>query len=306
MKGRTSMQYFDLVTEIFVSIDDFYTQFNQQVKEFQLPSPKKCRNRSSLMSGSEVMTILVLFHLSQHRSLKHFYLYYVKKHMQAEFPKTVSYNRFVELMSSVLLPLTIYLKACRSGKCSGISFVDSTPLRVCHNKRIGSNKVFADIAQRGKTSMGWFFGFKLHIIVNDKGEVINFAFTEANVDDRQPLISGKLLKEIWGKLFGDRGYISQNLFLTLFVDGIHLITKIRKNMKNSLMNINDKILLRKRALIETINDELKNICQIEHSRHRSVVNFVTNTIAGLIAYSFLPKKPAIKCQFQHTKQIAFC
>ena len=300
------MQYFDLATEIFVSIDDFYIQFNQQVKEFQLPSPKKGRNRSFLMSGSEVMTILVLFHLSQHRSLKHFYLYYVKKHMRAEFPKTVAYNRFVELMSSVLLPLTIYLKACRSGKCSGISFVDSTPLRVCHNKRIGSNKVFADIAQRGKTSMGWFFGFKLHIIVNDKGEIINFAFTEANGDDRQPLISGKLLKEIWGKLFGDRGYISQNLFLTLFVDGIHLITKIRKNMKNSLMNINDKILLRKRALIETINDELKNICQIEHSRHRSVVNFVSNTIAGLIAYSFLPKKPAIKCQFQQTKQIAFC
>ena len=300
------MQYFDLVTEIFVSIDDFYTHFNQQVKEFQLPSPKKRRNRSFLMSGSEVMTILVLFHLSQHRSLKHFYLFYVKKHMQAEFPQTVSYNRFVELMSSVLLPLTIYLKACRSGKCSGISFVDSTPLKVCHNKRIGSNKVFADIAQRGKTSMGWFFGFKLHIIVNDKGEIINFAFTEANADDRQPLISGKLLKEIWGKLFGDRGYISQTLFQTLFVDGIHLITKIRKNMKNSLMNINDKILLRKRALIETINDELKNICQIEHSRHRSVVNFVSNTIAGLIAYSFLPKKPAIKCQFQQTKQIAFC
>ena len=300
------MQYFDLVTEIFVSIDDFYTHFNQQVKEFQLPSPKKRRNRSFLMSGSEVMTILVLFHLSQHRSLKHFYLYYVKKHMQAEFPQTVSYNRFVELMSSVLLPLTIYLKACRSGKCSGISFVDSTPLKVCHNKRIGSNKVFADIAQRGKTSMGWFFGFKLHIIVNDKGEIINFAFTEANADDRQPLISAKLLKEICGKLFGDRGYISQTLFQTLFVDGIHLITKIRKNMKNSLMNINDKILLRKRALIETINDELKNICQIEHSRHRSVVNFVSNTIAGLIAYSFLPKKPAIKCQFQQTKQIAFC
>ena len=300
------MQYFDLVTEIFVSIDDFYIQFNQKIQEFQLPAPKKQRNRSSLMSGSEVMTILVLFHLSQHRSLKHFYLFYVKKHMQAEFPQTVSYNRFVELMSSVLLPLTIYLKACRSGKCSGISFVDSTPLRVCHNKRIASNKVFADIAQRGKTSMGWFFGFKLHIIVNDMGEVINFAFTEANADDRQPLISGKLLKEIWGKLFGDRGYISQTLFQTLFVDGIHLITKIRKNMKNSLMNINDKILLRKRALIETINDELKNICQIEHSRHRSVVNFVSNTIAGLIAYSFLPKKPAIKCQFQQTKQIAFC
>lgn len=300
------MQYFDLATEIFVSIDDFYAEFNHQLKKFQLPGEKKRRNRSFLMSGSEVMTIVVLFHLSQHKSLKHFYLYYVKKHMQAEFPKTVSYNRFVELMRSVLLPLTIYLKSCRSGKCSGISFVDSTSLRVCHNRRIGSNRVFADIAQRGKSSMGWFFGFKLHIIVNDKGEIINFALTEANVDDRQPIISGKLIKEIWGKLFGDRGYISQSLFDLLFVDGIHLITKIRKNMKNSVMNMSDKILLRKRALIETINDELKNICQIEHSRHRSAVNFLTNTIAGLVAYSFLPKKPAIKCQFVQTRQIAFC
>lgn len=300
------MQYFDLITDIFVSIDDFYIQFNQKIHEFQLPAPKKQRNRSFTMSGSEVMTILVLFHLSQHKNLKHFYLYYIQKHMQAEFPKTVSYNRFVELIRSVLLPLMIYLKTCRRGKCSGISFVDSTPLRVCHNKRISGNKVFADVARRGKTSMGWFFGFKLHMVVNDKGEIIDFAFTEANVDDRQPLISGKLLKEIWGKLFGDRGYISQSLFQTLFVDGIHLITKIRNNMKNSLMNINDKILLRKRALIETINDELKNICQIEHSRHRSVINFVTNAIAGLIAYSFLPKKPAIKCRFQNTRQIAFC
>ncbi|MCG8603651.1 IS982 family transposase, partial [bacterium] len=129
------MQYSDLATEIFVSIDDFFTQFNQQIKTVQLPEPQKRRNRSCLMSGSEVMTILVLFHLSQHKNLKHFYLFYVKKHMQAEFPKTVSYNRFVELITSVLLPLTIYLKVCRSGKCSGISFVDSTPLRVCHNKR---------------------------------------------------------------------------------------------------------------------------------------------------------------------------
>lgn len=300
------MQYFHLVTDIFVSIDDFYVQFNQQIKKLQIEAHKKQRNRSFTMSGSEVMTIVVLFHLSQHKNLKHFYLFYVKKHMQAEFPNTVSYNRFVELISSVLLPLTIYLKTCRLGKCSGISFVDSTPLRVCHNKRINNNKVFAEVAHRGKTSMGWFFGFKLHIVVNDKGEIIDFAFTEANVDDRQPLVSGKLIKEIWGKLFGDRGYISQSLFKALFVDGIHLITKIRNNMKNSLMNINDKILLRKRALIETINDELKNICQIEHSRHRSVINFVTNATAGLIAYSFLPKKPAINCRFQHSKQITFC
>lgn len=300
------MKYQNIVTDIFVSIDDFCIQFEHELRKFQLPADPKQRNRSFTMSQSEVMTILVLFHLSQHKNLKHFYLFYIKKHMQAEFPKTVSYNRFVELIRSVLLPLTIYLKTARSGKCSGISFVDSTPLRVCHNRRIHSNKVFADFAQRGKSSMGWFFGFKLHIIVNDKGEVINFALTEANVDDRQPLIAGKLLKEIWGKLFGDKGYISKTLFEMLFVDGIQLITKIRNNMKNTLMNINDKILLRKRALIETINDELKNICQIEHSRHRSVANFLCNTIAGLVAYSFLPKKPAINCQFENTKQLAFC
>ncbi len=298
------MKYIDQITEIFVSIDDFYSQFSYEIKKHQLTSVKKQRNRDSLMSPSEVMTILVLFHLSNNKNMKHFYLFYVKQHLKAEFPKTVSYNRFVELMQSVLLPLAFYMKTRCLGDCSGISFVDSTPLRVCHNRRIPSNKVFRDFAQRGKSSMGWFFGFKLHIIVNDKGELLNFAITQGNVDDREPLVAGKLLQNIWGKLFGDRGYLSKKLFETLFFDGIHLITKIRNNMKNTLMNINDKILLRKRALIETINDELKNICQIEHSRHRSLTNFFTNLISGLIAYSFLPKKPAIKCEFVKTNQLA--
>jgi hypothetical protein len=299
------MKYIDQITEIFVSIDDFYIQFSNEIKKYQLVGNKKCRNRSFLMKPSEVMTIMVLFHLSNYRNMKHFYLFYIKRYLKSEFPQTVSYNRFVELMQSVLLPLSFYLKTCRPGDCTGISFVDSTPLKVCHNRRIPSNKVFREFAQRGKSSMGWFFGFKLHIIVNEKGDILNFAITQGNVDDREPLISGKLLKDIWGKLFGDRGYLSQKLFETLFWDGIRLITKIRNNMKNTLMNINDKILLRKRALIETINDELKNICQIEHSRHRSFINFLTNLISGLVAYSFLPKKPAIKCEFVKTNQLAF-
>ena len=146
----------------------------------------------------------------------------------------------------------------------------------------------------------------MHLIVNDKGDLLNFALTQGNIDDREPLLAGKLLKDAWGKLFGDKGYISKKLFEMLFVDGIQLITKIRNNMKNTLMNIHDKILLRKRALIETIHDELKNICQIEHSRHRSFINFLTNLTAGLIAYMFLPKRPAIQCEFVHTKQLALC
>lgn len=298
------MKYINQLTEIFVSVDDFHKQFNQEVKKFQLSAGTKIRNRSFTMSVSEVMTIMIFFHLSGFRNLKHFYLFYVKKHLQSEFPKTVSYNRFVELAQTALLPLTIYLNTQKLGQCTGISFIDSTPLHVCHNKRIHCHKVFREFASRGKCSLGWFFGFKLHLVVNDKGELLNFAITQGNIDDRDPLISGRLLKNICGKLFGDKGYLSQKLFELLFINGIHLITKIRNNMKNTLMNINDKILLRKRALIETIHDELKNICQIEHSRHRSFINFLTNLISGLIAYSFLPKKPAIKCEFVKTNQLA--
>jgi hypothetical protein len=300
------MHYLAQITQIFVSIDDFYLKFNKEMEKHQLADINKKRNRAFTMSPSEVMTIIVLFHLSNFKDMKHFYLIYVKDHLKAEFPRTVSYNRFVELMQSVIFPLAIYLKTQQMGHCTGISFVDSTPLRVCHNRRIHSHKVFSGIAQRGHCSIGWFFGFKLHLIINEKGDLLNFVITLGNVDDREPLLAGKMLKNIWGKLFGDKGYLSKQLFETLFVSGIHLITKIRNNMKNTLMNVNDKILLRKRALVESVQDELKNICQIEHSRHRSFVNFLTNLLAGLTAYTFLPKKPAIKCNFEFTNQLAIC
>jgi hypothetical protein len=224
--------------------------------------------------------------------------------MIEEFPNTVSYNRFLELMQGVLLPMTIFAKTCCLGNCTGISFVDSTPIRVCKNKRISRNKVFKGIATTGKSTMGWFHGFKLHIIINDKGVLLSFAVTQANVDDREPLNNEGFLKNIFGKLFGDKGYISEKLQQLLFVDGIQLITSIRNNMKNSLMEMSDKILLRKRSIIETVNDELKNICQVEHSRHRSVANFLTNLIAGVIAYHFLPKKPSLKYETIKTNQLA--
>jgi hypothetical protein len=142
--------------------------------------------------------------------------------------------------------------------------------------------------------MGYFFGFKLHLIINDKGEILNFLLTPGNTDDREPLKDKKFLERIKGKLYADKGYVSKKLTEVLFVDGLHLITHIRNNMKNVIMEMKDKILLRKRSVIETVNDELKNICSIEHSRHRSFNNFVTNLISALIAYSFFPKKPAIK------------
>lgn len=195
-------------------------------------------------------------------------------------------------MQSNILPLTLYMKTCCLGQCTGISFIDTTPIRACKNKRIAQNKVFKDIATVG-TTMGWFYGFKLHIIVNDKGELLDFIITQANVDDRAPLKEDNFLKKIFGSLYADKGYISKELSSLLFDQGLHLATCIKNNMKNVMMTMRDKILLRKRSLIETINDQLKNIAQAEHSRHRSFGNFITNLVASLIAYSFQERKPSI-------------
>ena len=141
--------------------------------------------------------------------------------------------------------------------------------------------------------MGWFYGFKLHLVCNDRGEIIEFMLTPGNVDDRFPLKQQKFIDQLFGKIYGDKGYIGKDLFDKLFIDGIHLVTKVRKNMKKKAMDFIDRVILRKRAVIESVNDLLKNSCQIEHSRHRSFDNFIGNMVSALVAYSFLPKKPSI-------------
>lgn len=301
------MNYEAKIIEIFCSVDDFCKVFEQEIHKHRIcESNTKKRNKPCSLSDSEVITILVYFHLKHYRDLKHFYQEYVQVHLKSDFPHLVSYNRFVELMKKAFIPMVLFLKIKCLGKCTGISIIDSTPLKVCHIKREYSHKTFKELAQKGKSSTGWFFGFKLHLIVNDKGELLDFVLSPANIDDRIPLKEGNILKNIYGKLFADRGYISQTLFEQLFIDGIHLITKIRKNMKNALMDIKDKIVLRKRALIETINDQLKNICQIEHTRHRSFHNFCNNLIAGLIAYQYFPKKPAMNIEVIDKERIPAC
>jgi hypothetical protein len=209
---------------------------------------------------------------------------------RAEFPGLPSYTRCVELIPLALLPLCAYLET-RKGQPTGLQFIDSLPIRVCHNRRISSHQVFAGLAQRGKGSMGWFYGFKLHLVIHERGEVLGLTLTPGNTDDRRPV--AKLVHQLWGKLFGDRGYIGQELFEQLWTEGVQLITKLKRNMKNKLMPVLDKLLLRKRALIECVNDQWKNISQIEHTRHRSAVNGIINMLAAVVAYTFQPKKPAL-------------
>lgn len=298
----------DKITEIFCLVDDFCKDFEKAKEGRTLTEKgsKKQRNRVFKMSDSEVITIMIMFHAGSFRNLKHFYINYVQKHLSKEFPQTVSYNRFVELQQKTTMPMAIFLKTRALGQCTGVSFIDSTPLRACHIRRERSNKVFKGTAEKGQCSIGWFYGFKLHLIINDRGEILEFMLTQGNTGDREPLQNKAFHDKIFGKLFGDKGYISQSLFDYLFTNDIHLVTKIRKNMKNSLMHINDKLLLKKRALIETVNDELKNICQIEHTRHRCFTNFLTNLISGLITYHFFPKKPSINIDCFDNKALKAC
>ena len=280
----------DILT-LFFDIDEFCQFFEPLWKQHLLIENRHKRNRERSLSLSEVMTILVLFHSYGYRNLKQFYLEFVCPHLSGEFPNLVSYPRFVQFEQEALIPLAAYLQT-RRGKCTGISFVDATKLIVCENLRIPQHKQFAGIAGRGKTSTGWFYGFKLHLTINDCGELLSWFVTPGNCDDRKPV--PHLVKRLWGKLFGDKGYISNPLKLLLSEQHLELITKAKKNQKNvTALAVEDKILLRKRAIIETVLDQLKNISQIEHTRHRSFWNFLVNVISGLIAYSWREKKPSL-------------
>jgi hypothetical protein len=212
-------------------------------------------------------------------------------YLQAATPSLLSYNRFIELLPTIIMPLRAFMNS-RCGTSQGIAFIDSTPLKVCKNIRIPRHKTFVKEAGRGKSSTGWFYGFKLHLVVNDQGEILSFCITAGNVDDRKPV--PKLVKSLTGKLFGDRGCISKSLAQLLAGQDIKLMTTLKKNMKAQAIDAFDQLLLRKRSIIETINDQLKNIVDLEHSRHRSLPNYMSNIIASLVAYSYQDKKPALQ------------
>lgn len=249
------------------------------------------RNRKGQLSHSEIMRILVCYHFGSFANFKHYYLFYIRQHLSGYFPDAVSYNRFVELMPRVFFHMMLFINLQGFGKCIGISFVDSTMIPVCHNLRRYANKVFKDIATDGKGTMGWCHGFKLYLLCNDSGEIIPFCLTSANVDDRDKRVWTVFAKDLYGKVFADRGYIKQTLFEDLFDRGIHFVHGLRVNMKNRLMSMWNKIMLRKRCIIECINDLIKNKANIVHSKHRSIHNFIMNICVALSAYSFFENKP---------------
>ncbi|PHM47018.1 IS982 family transposase [Xenorhabdus sp. KK7.4] len=281
----------DKLVEIFCDVDDFCRLFIPQWEQFCLDNGYRLRRRQGHMYPSEIMTVLILFQRSHYRDFKNFYLEHIWQYHHRDFPSLLSYTRFISVAPSVLVPLSSYLTQLK-GKPTGIAFIDSTSLRVCHNIRIPRHKVFQGIAQRGKTSMGWFYGFKLHLIINHLGEILALKVTPGNVDDREPV--RELSKDLTGSLYGDKGYLSQELADDLAKMDITFITKKRRNMKALALAEWDKVMLKKRFIIETINGQLKNGSQLEHSRHRSITGFLLTILTGLIAYCLKEKKPSLK------------
>lgn len=295
------------LVELFCHVDDFWQAFEPVWKRHLLASGNRQRWRETDLSESEIMTLLIHYHQKDFKYFKGYYEYVVE-YLHGEFPNLVTYERFVALKQRVGIALYVYLYQCL-GPCTGVSSIDSTELSVCHNRRIYQHRVFDGLAQRGQTSMGWFYGFKLHLVINEYGELLAFDVTPGNVHDNEMLdqLDNWFL---FGKVVGDKGYLSQDKRDALSKKGIDLVTSIRRNMRQLLMTLQDKVLLRKRAVIESVNNILKNWTNIAHTRHRNPNNFFVNLMAGLIAYCWKPDKPSVTIDakenmlLQHQPQLA--
>lgn len=274
---------------LFCYIDDFCLDFEPEWnKKLIGKNIKFCES----MSMSEILTILVWFQTSGWRCFKNFYQY-LQQHHRKDFPTLLSYNRFIEIKTRATIPLSCLMQFSL-GICTGVSFIDATPLKICHNKRIFTNKVFKNSAKRGKSTMGWFFGFKLHITCNTTGEILSVKITTGNGDDRKSVKD--LCKNLFGKVYGDKGYLSQKLFDEMLEYGIQIVTQLRTKMKPKIMPLEDRLMLKKRSLIESIFHILKDVLHIDHSRHRSPKNFLINFLGALTAYCLYPNKPSIRLE----------
>jgi len=274
---------------IFVIVDDFCKIYQEWVRH-KLISNGKQRNKEGKLSLSESISIMIFYHFSEFKTLKAYYKYVVQS--GGLFKNPPCYDRFIQIIPSLFLPIMIMMHYL-SGRKNGTYYADSTHFAVCKNIRIMRHKTFARIAARGHSSIGWFYGFKLHMIINDKSEIIALQITQGNKNDRKPFEEMAISQSLKGKCYADKGYISRDLFSRLYERGLTLITGIRKDMRNYLMPLLDKLFLRKRFIIETIFGYIKEQFNIRPNKHRSPTNFFVSLFAALLAYQIKPNKPSI-------------
>lgn len=278
--------------EIFISCDDFDKTYTHWLSS-QCVGKEYTATRTPSLSDSEMLTLLIFYHWSGYKNFEYYYQNYALIVLRDYFPTMPSYSRFVELIPRQAMKMYMFLKIeTLLSQRTGTYFIDSKKLPVCDNKRIHNNKVFTDFASRGKSSTGWYYGLKIHLIINQLGEIVNFELTPANVSDNNENLLKKILDGVQGTCYGDKGYLSK-LFAYFYQKGLKIVTKIRSNMKNVLVPINEKINLKKRALIESVNDILMTVFDIEHTRHRNPINAITHTFGALAAYCFYDTKPSV-------------
>ena len=277
-------------TEIFCQIDDFMSEFEPQMQS-QLIAAGRKRKRERCLFLSEIMTLLVLSQVLHFRPFKAFYHHFARPFLMEAFPRLPSYSRFIELARDCLLPLFALLQS-QQGTDTGLAFVDSTPLPVCKNQRIHPHRTFRQQAARGKTSTGWFYGFKLHVVINHLCEIIGLDLTPGNVDDRKP-VEQMCRDRIRGLLVGDKGYVGRAFAERLEQMGIRLVTKARRNMQAAEQTGFEVAALRKRGIVETVFGQLKEEFELQHTRHRSVTGMLLNVLSALVAYCFKANKPRI-------------
>ncbi len=275
-------------TALFCCLADFAETFEDRERHRLIPTSRK-RRRAGKLSLGEMLFIMVLFHLSPFKDFKHFRVHGVEQKYRDCFGELPSYGRFVALMPRLPAPFCVLIHNL-SGQETGVYIADSTRPTVCANPRISRNRTFKGLAARGHSTMGWFFGFKLHVVMNHRGELMAVKITPGNTDDRAPLT--EMVTGLEGNLLADKGCISKKPFAKLWKQGLHPITGIRRNMKNCLMPIMDKPLLRSRFIVETLFGKLKSEMGLEHTRHRSPTNAFVHILSCLVAY--VPGKTKVR------------
>jgi len=290
-----------MLVEIYVEIDDFCKANQEIIRKLLYESGLIKKAHPSRLSLSEVMTILIHYHQTYYKDFKHYYTEYVQQDLKRDFPDLVSYNRFVELIPRAFLPLCLFLSyRCSLSKRTGIYYIDSAPWAACHPKRAHQHKVMRGFAQWGKTSVGWFFGLKYHLIINQFGELINFYLSAGNVSDNNAKVLFLLTRNLLGWIFADKGYLLNQAKKDLLEreGALRIFAKCRKNMKKQRMPLEASLWIRKRGIIESAIDLTKNACDAAHTRHRSPINAFANLFAALTAYSFRQRKPSTNIKLE--------
>lgn len=283
-----------MLTEIYVEVDDFCKQHFALLTHALRHCGLYKKNHPSQLTLSEVMTILVYYHLSPYKHFKAFYTKHLQTDLKRDFPDLVSYDRFIALVPRALIPMMLFLAyRCQRSLRTGIYYIDSTPLAACHPKRAHQHQVFKGFAEWGKTSAGWFFGLKVHLLINHLGQLVSVRLTTGSVHDSQPKVLFELTKNLVGWVFGDKGYLL-NADKKAFVQGdgqLNWGAKPRKGMKAADWPLAAKRYAKKRGVIETVIGQTKSVCDLEHSRHRSATNGFVNVYSALVAYTYYERKP---------------